>query len=349
MNSRSSSFSVPAPRLQQRPSFTSRLSFAISNAEQGEATAAPNVAENQIDEEIEEIKRYEVCAAACYTWSYLIGMITYWSIPGLYNNRFLYHHLAFRRAYSQSKLDWVQDAAKEQIRRKIRRKETAGFFERGGRAGWRYKLWESYDAAQGWIVVTLIGEHIYVAWRYKKLILEIGAAIGMNAAFLNIITEWLSDVKLGYCKTAFYLNESFCCWGEDNGRSPKFNGNHALMMTRLWWLGSMELPCSGQLRSLYSVCCTLYFPPPKFSGLTFIDHIRSNLCQPGQIVCTLRRWFRNIGDQMHHSWLRHEGLLGILDFGHQIDNPTLGDCLWAVGRQRRPECALCRMYRQCYL
>ena len=46
----------------------------------------------------------------------------------------------------------------------------------------------------------------------------IGAAIGLNAAFLNIITEWLSDVKLGYCKTAFYLNESFCCWGEENGR-----------------------------------------------------------------------------------------------------------------------------------
>jgi len=39
----------------------------------------------------------------------------------------------------------------------------------------------------------------------------------LNAAFLNIITEWLSDVKLGYCETAFYLNESFCCWGEDNG------------------------------------------------------------------------------------------------------------------------------------
>jgi hypothetical protein len=39
----------------------------------------------------------------------------------------------------------------------------------------------------------------------------------MNAAFLNIITEWLSDIKLGHCKTAFYLNENFCCWGEDNG------------------------------------------------------------------------------------------------------------------------------------
>jgi chloride channel 3/4/5 len=44
-----------------------------------------------------------------------------------------------------------------------------------------------------------------------------GAAIGMNAAFLNIITEWLSDIKRGHCGTAFYLNENFCCWGEDNG------------------------------------------------------------------------------------------------------------------------------------
>ena len=69
-----------------------------------------------------------------------------------------------------------------------------------GRPGWRYRLWESYDASQGWIVVTIIG-----------------AAIGLNAAFLNIITEWLSDIKLGHCKTAFYLNEKFCCWGEDNG------------------------------------------------------------------------------------------------------------------------------------
>lgn len=45
----------------------------------------------------------------------------------------------------------------------------------------------------------------------------IGATIGLNAGFLNITTEWLSDLKLGYCGTAFYLNEQFCCWGEDNG------------------------------------------------------------------------------------------------------------------------------------
>lgn len=97
-------------------------------------------------------------------------------------------------------IDWVQDAAREQLRRKARRQEAAGFFEANGRLGWRRKLWESYDAGQAWIVVTLIG-----------------AAIGLNAAFLNIVTEWLSDIKLGYCTTAFYLNENFCCWGAESG------------------------------------------------------------------------------------------------------------------------------------
>ncbi|KAH8162313.1 hypothetical protein CIB48_g5933 [Xylaria polymorpha] len=96
-------------------------------------------------------------------------------------------------------IDWVQDAAQERIRRNAQRRKAAGLYGHG-KVSWRYQLWESYDAAQGWIVVTLIG-----------------AAIGLNAAFLNIVTEWLGDVKTGYCTTAFYLNEQFCCWGEDNG------------------------------------------------------------------------------------------------------------------------------------
>ncbi|KAK8161012.1 voltage gated chloride channel [Phyllosticta citrichinensis] len=97
-------------------------------------------------------------------------------------------------------IDWVQDAAREQLRRKARRQKKAGFLERGGGPGWRHKLADAYDAGQAWIVVLLVG-----------------VAIGLNAAFLNIVTEWLSDIKLGYCTTAFYLNEQFCCWGAENG------------------------------------------------------------------------------------------------------------------------------------
>jgi len=97
-------------------------------------------------------------------------------------------------------IDWVQDAAREQLRRKARRKERAGFLDSTTHPGWRRKVWESYDAAQAWVVVTLVG-----------------AAIGLNAAVLNIVTEWLGDIKLGHCSTGFYLNENFCCWGAENG------------------------------------------------------------------------------------------------------------------------------------
>lgn len=52
----------------------------------------------------------------------------------------------------------------------------------------------------------------------------------MNAAFLNIVTEWLSDVKLGYCTTAFYLNESFCCWGAENGMRRCWNPRKIMLI-----------------------------------------------------------------------------------------------------------------------
>ncbi|EMD69629.1 hypothetical protein COCSADRAFT_106384 [Bipolaris sorokiniana ND90Pr] len=108
-------------------------------------------------------------------------------------------------------IDWVQDAAREQLRRKARqrKRDSIGVRKDGGvnkvflgrgRGKWRRKIAEMYDAGQAWIVVTLVG-----------------AAIGLNAACLNIVTEWLSDIKLGHCTTAFYLNEHFCCWGAEGG------------------------------------------------------------------------------------------------------------------------------------
>ena len=80
-------------------------------------------------------------------------------------------------------IDWVQDAAREQVRRQARRQAAYGAatYHTGTQLGsWRDKITEAYDAGQAWIVVTLIG-----------------MAIGLNAAFLNIATEWLSDIKLG--------------------------------------------------------------------------------------------------------------------------------------------------------
>jgi chloride channel 3/4/5 len=39
-----------------------------------------------------------------------------------------------------------------------------------------------------------------------------GFSIGILTAIIGISTQWLSDIKLGYCSTQFYLNKKFCCW-----------------------------------------------------------------------------------------------------------------------------------------
>ena len=113
-------------------------------------------------------------------------------------------------------IDWVQDAAREQLRRKTRRLESSNAYGRRSEWDLRQKIWELYDAGQAWIVVTLVG-----------------AAIGLNAAFLNIITEWLSDIKLGHCTTAFYLNENFCCWGAESGKEIKAQAKAVKVLWRL--------------------------------------------------------------------------------------------------------------------
>jgi chloride channel 3/4/5 len=41
---------------------------------------------------------------------------------------------------------------------------------------------------------------------------KLGAAIGLNSALIAIVTDWLSDIKLGYCSSAWWLNQKFCCW-----------------------------------------------------------------------------------------------------------------------------------------
>lgn len=44
-----------------------------------------------------------------------------------------------------------------------------------------------------------------------------GACIGLDSAFMSIITVWLSDLKLGYCANGWYLNRKFCCWEMGDG------------------------------------------------------------------------------------------------------------------------------------
>ncbi|CAG8755212.1 44331_t:CDS:10, partial [Gigaspora margarita] len=87
-------------------------------------------------------------------------------------------------------IDWVQDAICERSRMNALRIAAIE-----NRFSWNTWFRLSYESSQAWIVVSIVG-----------------AIIGLNAALTDIITEWLSDLKFGYCKNSWWLNQKFCCW-----------------------------------------------------------------------------------------------------------------------------------------
>ncbi|CAG8701446.1 8902_t:CDS:10 [Dentiscutata erythropus] len=87
-------------------------------------------------------------------------------------------------------IDWVQDAIYERSRMNALRSAAIE-----NRFSWNTWFRLSYESSQAWIVVSIVG-----------------AIIGFNAALTDIITEWLSDLKFGYCKNSWWLNQKFCCW-----------------------------------------------------------------------------------------------------------------------------------------
>ncbi|KAG0052611.1 hypothetical protein BGZ83_002381 [Gryganskiella cystojenkinii] len=83
-------------------------------------------------------------------------------------------------------IDWIHDFAEE-------RQRTRRLHRQPGLAG---QIAVMYDWVQGWVVV-----------------LAVGIAAGIVAGGSDIASQWLGDIKEGYCDTAFYLNRNFCCWG----------------------------------------------------------------------------------------------------------------------------------------
>ena len=118
-----------------------------------------------------------------------------------------------------SVVDWIQDSIIERNRR-IRKAKQLYTTHRGPRGElsiwWLWsRLRKVLDAGQSWFVVTLVGRCSKFARIVRRLVspcvLE-GACIGVNAALISIVTEWLSDLKTGYCYDGWWLNQQFCCW-----------------------------------------------------------------------------------------------------------------------------------------
>ncbi|KAJ3576766.1 hypothetical protein NP233_g202 [Leucocoprinus birnbaumii] len=104
-----------------------------------------------------------------------------------------------RRYEDFTTIDWIQDSILERNRRLKDAKELSDL-RRGPKdritLSWlRGHARKAISASQSWFVVSLVG-----------------VCIGINAAIISIVTEWLSDMKMGYCSDGWWLNQQFCCW-----------------------------------------------------------------------------------------------------------------------------------------
>ncbi|KAF9227018.1 Cl-channel protein [Gyrodon lividus] len=104
-----------------------------------------------------------------------------------------------RRYEDFTTIDWIQDSIIERNRR-IRDADKARTAYRGVHGeitpAWVWaQCWKLLTAGESWFMITLVG-----------------IFIGVNAAFIAIVTEWLSDIKMGYCVEGWWLNQQFCCW-----------------------------------------------------------------------------------------------------------------------------------------
>lgn len=152
-----------------------------------------------------------------------------------------------------SAIDWQLEYAKERSR-KEKLDQLPGIY---GKILW------ALDISQVWIVLILAG-----------------VSVAFIAAFIDIVSRWLGDIKFGHCTDAFYLTREYCCSGIDlNDPCPKWES----------WETSFDLHGPGSyifaylfyiiFTTLFAVAASIlvlfYAPHAMYSGMPEIKTILS--------------------------------------------------------------------------
>lgn len=91
-------------------------------------------------------------------------------------------------------IDWIFEYTKERQRLRYLYSHATGLVGHGA---------QILDASQIWIIL-----------------IATGVFSGVLAAGIDVASDWLADLKTGFCRSGegggqFYLNKGFCCWGHE--------------------------------------------------------------------------------------------------------------------------------------
>jgi chloride channel 3/4/5 len=123
-----------------------------------------------------------------------------------------------------------------------------------------------------------------------------GVCIGLNAAMISIVTEWLSTIKFGYCADGWWLSQQFCCWeieGDDIGACHSWHLWSSFTLAR--WL-------------IYVLFAVRFRSIPLFRGADALEHT-DPIFFCGRLSRSLYSEvcgrFGDIRDQVYPGWVRY--------------------------------------------
>ncbi|CEH16626.1 probable voltage-gated chloride channel (clc-a) [Ceraceosorus bombacis] len=139
-----------------------------------------------------------------------------------------------RRYESFSTVDWIADSRRERARLARQRLAEAKLqsdlhgLQSGGSTAWgpqnRFRGNGGFAGGRipTWWPEGPWGRIAWKCWLLSKqaargatesaVVVGVGVLIGVNMAVISIATEWASDIKQGYCRSGWWLNQKFCCW-----------------------------------------------------------------------------------------------------------------------------------------
>lgn len=148
-------------------------------------------------------------------------------------------------------IDWVEDELEEHKKRIIKLQSVSGH-------GVSLKD-RVLSTTKTWLVLA-----------------SMGIVIGLIAGCLNIITAWLASIRLGHCSHNFYLNKTFCCWGQGEECSNWSPWSHHEFLNYIIYV-AISLVFSFTAAILVKV----YAPSAAGSGISEIKCIVSGFVMKG--------------------------------------------------------------------
>lgn len=206
-------------------------------------------------------------------------------------------------------IDWIFEYAKERQRLRFLYASASGIIG---------QLQQLADASQIWVIL-----------------IAAGIASGAVAAFIDVASDWLADLKTGHCRNVdgdgkFYLNKVFCCWGYtgtycDRLFRDMLMENAEFAQCHDWspWSSTLGVTAKGGswiIEYIFFVAFSVgrVSLASRTSSLTLLGSIRGLRELSCQKFCALCEAQRDTRDKDGFGRIRNAAFFGNLDSRHQV-------------------------------